>query len=83
MRHDQASTKGRISLLSVVREIGRDRYMAVDCIVGEIVECVWIEAGIRQTGRFPAELLEVIPTVGSDDQRWRDAFRAGTNTRIG
>jgi hypothetical protein len=57
--------------------------MAVEHIDGGSVECAWIEAGIRQTGRFPVTSLEVVSALDCDDAKWREAFRAGTNRKIG
>lgn len=72
----------KISLLSVVKEKNGQRYMAVEQIVGEWVDCAWFENGLRQTQRFPLKVLEVVPALGSDQIQWIDALRAGTHVRV-
>jgi hypothetical protein len=74
---------GRISLLSVVRERGHDRYMAVEQILGDRADCAWFEGSERVTRRFPIASLEVVPALGADDERWREAFRAATHKKVG
>lgn len=74
---------GSLSLLSVVRERGRDRYMAVEQILGDWADCAWFEGNERITRRFPVASLEVIPALGADDQRWREAFRAASHKKVG
>jgi hypothetical protein len=69
--------------LSVVREKGRDRYMAVEQILGQHADFAWFDGKERSTHRFPIASLEVVPALGADDQRWREAFRAATHNRIG
>lgn len=74
----------RISLLSVVRECGGQRYMAVEQIEGEWADCAWIDpAGLRRTARFRIASLEVVPALGLDDHLWRQAFRAARHQKVG
>ena len=80
---NDAVLPARISLLSVVRETGGKRYMAVEEIEGEWADCAWIESGLRRTGRFRIASLEVVPALGVDDHLWRQAFRAARHQKVG
>lgn len=80
---DNPCAMGKISLLSVVREKGSGRYMAVDQILGEWADCAWFEAGARQTRRMRLSDLEIVPAPGLNDQLWREAFRAASQKRVG
>ena len=57
--------------------------MAVEQILGEAADCAWFEGRERRTRKFPLAALEVVPALGADDERWREAFRAATHKRVG
>ena len=57
--------------------------MAVEQILGDAADCAWFEGGERRTRRFPLRSLEVVPALGADDQRWREAFRAASHKKVG
>lgn len=79
----EGAVHARISLLSVVKEAGGQRYMAVEQIEGEWADCAWIESGVRRTARFRITSLEVVPALGIDDHLWRQAFRAARHQKVG
>lgn len=80
---DDDTPPSHLSLLSVVRPRGGGRYMAVNQIVGERAECAWIDMGFRRTAWFELSDLEVVPALGPEDARWREAFRAGDHRKVG
>lgn len=57
--------------------------MAVEQILGDWADCAWFEGSERVTRRFRIASLEVVPALGADDQRWREAFRAATHKKVG
>lgn len=77
------SGHSHFSLLSVVRSRRGGRYMAVDQIVGERAQCAWIDAGLKRTAWYDLADLEVVPALGPEDERWREAFRAGDHRKVG
>ncbi|MBC5783916.1 hypothetical protein H8N03_13250 [Ramlibacter sp. USB13] len=72
-----------VSLLNVVRPRRGGRYMAVDQIVGDRAECAWVDGGVKRTGWYALSELEVVPALGPEDARWREAFRAGNHRKVG
>ena len=72
-----------VSLLNVVRPKHGGRYMAVDQILGDHAECAWIDGGVKRTAWYPLADLEVVPALGPEDARWREAFRAGNHRKVG
>jgi len=57
--------------------------MAVEQILGDWADCAWFEGSERVTRRFRIASLEIVPALGADDQRWREAFRAATHKKSG
>ena len=78
-----AANGPHVSLLNVVRAKRGGRFMAVDQILGDRAECAWVDGGVKRTAWYALEDLEVVPALGPEDARWREAFRAGNHRKVG